>query len=145
VLWGLRKDELIVQGLPVSPLSKVSVNGTHSSSIAVMSGILLGSNLGPIHFLLYISDIADMINSLMDLFADDNIILRQIHTQENHTLLQQDTDRVSTRAEQWKIPSMLKIASQKMYGQRLGPANCQPLWLLSYGKDNFYIAIFLQK
>jgi hypothetical protein len=87
---------------------KVSVNGTHSSPIAVTSGVPQGSVLGPILFLLYINDIADTINSPMRLFADDSIIFREIHTHDDHLALQEDINQVSKWASQWKMAFNVK-------------------------------------
>ena len=57
----------------------VSVNGSHSSSRPVPSGVPQGSVLGPVLFLLYINDITEHIQSTMRLFADDSIIYVTTH------------------------------------------------------------------
>ena len=51
----------------------VSVSGTKSSSIRVISGVPLGSILGPILFSIYINNVCDIIvgNTACKLFADD--------------------------------------------------------------------------
>ena len=54
----------------------VSINGTTSSEAEVRSGIPQGSVLGPLLFLIHISDINDEIaDSAVSCFADDTRIL----------------------------------------------------------------------
>lgn len=55
--------------------SVVSVNGMTSSQFSVKSGVPQGSVLGPLLFILYVSDIADKItNSDCRLYADDTVL-----------------------------------------------------------------------
>ena len=53
---------------------QVSVNGSLSSWIELLSGIPQGSVLGPVLFILYINDLSDFIGSFTMLFADDTNI-----------------------------------------------------------------------
>ena len=53
---------------------QVVLNGVLSSSCKIASGVLQGSVLSPVLFLIYINDIADGIQSNLCLFADDCII-----------------------------------------------------------------------
>ena len=81
----------------------VSVNGSHSSSRPVPSGVPQGSVLGPVLFLLYINDITEHIQSTMRLFADDSIIYREIKNICDHALLQQDLISLCEWAETWQL------------------------------------------
>ena len=72
---------------------RVLVNGALSDTTDVTSGVLQGSVLGPILFLLYINDINDInenIQSSIRLFADDSIIYRKINSNIDHQILQTD-------------------------------------------------------
>jgi exonuclease III len=102
------KTNLWIKSFLAERSQTVVVNGTHSSPIAVTSGVPQGSVLGPVLFLLYINDIADSINSPMRLFADDSILYREINSPEDHILLQQDIDRVYQWASDWRMSFNVK-------------------------------------
>jgi hypothetical protein len=52
----------------------VVVEGERSPQVHVKSGVPQGTVLGPLIFLLYISDIGDWVISQMRLFADDSLL-----------------------------------------------------------------------
>ena len=79
----------------------VSVNGTHSDWVNVSSGVPQGSVLGPTLFLLYINDIKEEVQSQMRLFADDSIIYREIHTESDYQILQQDLHHLTSWSKKW--------------------------------------------
>ena len=59
--------------------SQQVVNGQTSQSAGVLSGVPLGSVLGPMLVLMYINDIAEGVISQMRMFADDSIVYCQIN------------------------------------------------------------------
>ena len=64
----------------------VAVNGTTSSEAQVRSGVPQGSVLGPLLFLIHISDINyEIADSTVSCFADDTRILRGIKDKRRHT------------------------------------------------------------
>ena len=81
----------------------VRVNGAHSKSSQVISGIPQGSVLGPILFVVYINDLPDAVNSSKFLFADDTKILRQITTRHDSDSLQNDLDSLEDWSERWLL------------------------------------------
>ena len=57
------------------------------------------SVLGPILFLIYINDINNAITCQIKLFADDGVLHRNIHSQNDQVILQIDLDTISSWAE----------------------------------------------
>ena len=47
-------------------------------------------------FLLYINDIKNSIKSKIKLFADDSVLYRNIRSQNDHVILQNDLDTISS-------------------------------------------------
>ena len=60
-----------------------------------------GSVLGPMLFLLYINDINNAITSQIKLLANDGVLHRNIHSQNDQVILQNDLDTISSWAEKW--------------------------------------------
>ena len=93
-----------------------SVNGSHSSSRPVPSGVPQGSVLGPVLFLLYINDITKHIQSTMRLFADDSIIYREIKNICDHALLKQGSMSLCDWAETWQLNfNIIQMLSPRGY------------------------------
>jgi len=82
---------------------RVSVQGAKSTPICVTSGVPQGSVLGPLLFLLFINDISDNIDSQIRLFADDTILYREIWTQNDHKVVQNDIDKLYEWSKLWKL------------------------------------------
>ena len=69
----------------------VVVNGVHSNSAKVLSGIPQGSVLGPLFFPLFINDLEEVVKaSRVSFFADDTRVSKQIGCLEDCLLLQTD-------------------------------------------------------
>ena len=86
----------------------VSVNGSHSSWGKVTSGVPQSSVLGPALFLVYINDIQQNIKSDIRLFADDSILYREIHSVNDHHILQEDINTLSNWATTWLMEFNVK-------------------------------------
>ena len=81
----------------------VLVDGSHSSSIPVTSGVPQGSVLGPCLFLFYINDIADGLNSTVRLFADDTMCHLTVKNEQDARLFQEDLDKLSVWEHTWMM------------------------------------------
>ena len=73
----------------------VVLHGEESGSVPVTSGVPQGSVVGPILFLIYISDLPDELASKVRLFADDAAVYLTIGGEDDSNILQQDLDRPS--------------------------------------------------
>ena len=52
-------------------------------------------------FLLYVNDINNAITSQIKLFADDNVLYRNIRNQNKQVILQNDLDTICSWTEKW--------------------------------------------
>lgn len=78
--------------------------GEMSNTAPVTSGVPQGTVLGPILFLIYINDLSEYIqHSTLRLFADDSIIYKEIKTQSDTTLLQEDIDSAGRWEQDWLV------------------------------------------
>ena len=59
------------------------------------------SGICPVLFLIFINDLPEDINSSTRLFADDCILYRQISSENDQKLLQEDLDRLATWEKTW--------------------------------------------
>ena len=68
-------------------------------------GVPQGTVLGPLMFLLYINDIGDRVSqeTKIKLFADDCILFRHIHGNEDQTKLQEDLDVLQEWSTSWQM------------------------------------------
>ncbi|MCG8046535.1 MAG: reverse transcriptase family protein, partial [Candidatus Thiodiazotropha endolucinida] len=80
---------------------QVLVEGEASDKVPVISGVPQGSVLGPLLFLIFINDLPDQLHSPVRLFADDCIVYRQIHSEEDQRLLQEDLDTLARWEAKW--------------------------------------------
>ena len=88
----------------------VVVNGVHSNSAKVLSGVPQGSVLGPLFFLLYINDLEEVVKaSRVSFFADDTRVSKQISCLEDCALLQADLHFVI----EWAHRNNMKLHEQK--------------------------------
>ena len=72
-------------------------------TVHAISGVLLGSILGPILFLAYINDLPDKVPSQVRLFADDTVMCLTMEGAKNSSVLQQDLDTLSVWESDWDV------------------------------------------
>ena len=95
--YGIRREILrwIISFLG-NHTQQVVVSGTQSLSCSVSSGVPQRSVLGPVLFLLYINNITSEIQSQVHLFTDDCLIYSTIYSETDHTILQNDLNRLDS-------------------------------------------------
>ena len=101
--------------IPCRKKQHVVVGGASSPDSPVLSGVPQGSVLGPLLFLIYIDDVSSLQlsgNSVLNLYADDMLLYKQIKCSEDYQQLQMDIDKISSWVDHNKLS--------------LNPANVRP-------------------
>ena len=65
---------------------RVALDSSFSDFVPVHSGVPQGTVFGPLMFLLYINDISEHVNSSLQLFADDCLLLPLMRTLDNFSV-----------------------------------------------------------
>ena len=74
---------------------QVIIDNKFSVPSTVISGVPQGSVLGPLLFQLFINDLPNDIESLVKLYADDVLVMRNIITPNYHQTLQNDLTKLA--------------------------------------------------
>ena len=92
-------------------MQRVSINGTISDPLAVISGVPQGSIIGPLLFVLFIDDINECISegTEMAIYADDTKIWREIKCDADQTILQNDIIKLS----EWAVTNKMNFHVDK--------------------------------
>ncbi|KAK6188521.1 hypothetical protein SNE40_004681 [Patella caerulea] len=89
----------------------VAIEGEHSDSVKVESGVPQGTVLGPLMFLCHINDLPDAVKSTVRLFADDCLLYKTIRSRDDHLVLQRDLQELEKWADLWGM----KFNAKKCY------------------------------
>lgn len=101
---GVRKNTLNWIGeFLTNRHQQVVLEGASSSRCKVTSGVPQGTVLGPLLFLAYINDLPSVVKSKVRLFADDCILYREISTNPDTNLLQEDLDSMVRWGKTWQM------------------------------------------
>ena len=95
---------------------QIIIEETKSEKSDVRSGAIQGSVLGPIFFLMFISDITTDIPSSLKVFVDDAKIKEAIEDEEGAEKLQQSLDRLY----EWELENKMKFNGSKFQLLRYG-------------------------
>lgn len=99
----------------------VVVNGEQSEITSVTSGVPQGSVLGPLLFLLYINDINENVQSHIRLFADDCILYRQITSETDCSVIQNDLCAIYAWCQRWEMKLNLKKTVCMRFSRKRNP------------------------
>ena len=111
---------------------KVNINGVSSDIASVSSGVIQGSVLGPLCFLLFTNDIDDIIsNSLLIKYADDIKLSLASHSDSlsqinRHKLLQDDLIRL----HRWSVNNNMIFNVKKTHVLHFGRNNIKASYIL---------------
>ena len=78
-------------------------DGKHSDPAQVTSGVLQGTVLGPLLFLLYVNDLPDNLKSSIRLFADDALLYGVISNENDGDQLQEDLKQIEAWQNTWQM------------------------------------------
>ncbi len=81
----------------------ILLEGEHSTSCKVLSGVLQGSVLAPLLFLIYINNIPSSITNMLRLYADDALLYSAINSTADCISLQADLLTLQKWTEIWQI------------------------------------------
>ena len=104
---------------------KVRVNGSFSKTSSVKSGVPQGSVLGPALFLIFVADVADIIQNFISLYADDSklfsYILDSHDNQHTQVSIQEDINTLC----HWSDRMQMSFNVDKCHRLHMGNSNTQ--------------------
>ena len=92
-----------IKSLLANRTQSVVIDGEHSESVSVESGMPQGSVLGPGLFLYYINVLPEGLNSIVRLFADDTIAYLVIVNPQHAEKVQGDLTKMGFWEVLWKM------------------------------------------
>ena len=100
--YGIRGHTLQwIKAFLTDRTQRVVVDGATSDPAPVISGVPQGSVLGPILFLVFINDLPLQVSSHSRLFADDCVVYREINSEKDCHILQEDLNNLAAWEKRW--------------------------------------------
>ena len=117
----------------------VAVNGTTSSEAQVRSGVPQGSVLGPLLFLIHISDNYEITDLTVSCFADDTRILLWIKDEEDTQMLLNDLHMLYKWADTNNMKCNANRFELMLYGKeqeiKSATINLQIIWWFKHRRQ----------
>lgn len=95
---------------------RVVLDGIASSDQPVKSGVPQGSVLGPILFVIFINDIDTCIQSKLKKIADDSKVYRELRSEEDYQILQEDVENLCQWSDDWEMLFNIKKCKVLHFG-----------------------------
>ena len=92
-----------IQSFLIGRTQTIVLDGESSEKVKVTSGVLQGSVLGPLLFLLYINDLPENIQSQFRLFADDTAVYLTVTNMQDSQVLQSDMESLQHWERTWDM------------------------------------------
>ena len=93
-----------------------------STELELLSGVIQGSGIGPLLFITYINELAEVLgqyNVVVKFFADDLKIYAEMKTNLEANMFQGALDRLSTWAQDWQLQISITKCSIMQFGTNL--------------------------
>ena len=104
---------------------KVRVNGSFSKTSPVKSGVPQGSVLGPALFLIFVADVAEIIQNFISLYADDSKLFSYILDSHDHQHTQLSIQEDINTLCQWSDRMQMSFNVDKCHRLHLGQSNTE--------------------
>ena len=112
----------IIKDFLTNRTMRVRVGNTLSEARSVTSGVPQGSVLGPLLFLLFINDIPEGLENILNIFADD---VKMIAIPQNYDSILHDLERLNYWEKLW----CLKFNAEKCKVMHIGSKNPQNVYI----------------
>ena len=112
----------IIQDFLTNRSQRTRVGSSLSDAVPEISGIVQGSCLGPLLFVLFANDLCDDLSEsvVVKMYADDVKVYNVIETSDDVTTLQKNIDHVLSWAKTWQLEiSMQKCFLLPIGGERI--------------------------
>ena len=116
--YGIQHELLLwVKSFLENRTQRVVIDGHSSGTVLVRSGVVQGSVLGPLLFVLFVDDIVDLLGTTMGtkLYADDLKLYTRVRMDEPGSLAD-----ALTRLEEWSVKWQLGINESKCSVMHMG-------------------------
>ena len=105
---------------------RVRVNGQFSTTSRVLSGVPQGSVLGPLLFLIFVADMAPIVQNFISLYADDTKLFSYMLESNTSASIQEDINKLSS----WSDKMQMSFNPEKCHRLHLGKNNKQHPYFL---------------
>ena len=122
--FGVRGKVLLwIKDYLTSRYQRVRVNGEYSSRSAVLSGVPQGSVLGPALFLIFVSDIPEIVQNFVSLYADDSKIYNYLLNSTEHVNTPESIQNDINNLCEWSNRMQMSFNVDKCHRLHLGTKN----------------------